>query len=346
MYLIPKSEVTIGGVKFYGENSGINQIEIDRSVLSLSNSAKITIPRNYVKREGKGILDCIHTGDRVTIRIGYGEELREEFKGFVSKIGDGTPIVIEVDDDWYPFKKSDPIEKSWKTTTLREVLQYLFKGFAIDIMGDKTNVNLCGGFIIARATAFEAIKGLKESYGFTTGIDFDNKKITCFYPFDFDGFDTHTYVFGTRDEKALQALYNRGVTPNVAKNNLKFERKEDLKLQVTAIAKQKTGKDLKVTIGSQDKNATKRTLTFGCEINNEKDLKAAAEQELAKRSFDGYSGNITGFGVPPVTSGDSLRIVDPDNSEREATYLVEAVKTTYKLSEGIRRVCTLSYKIN
>jgi hypothetical protein len=346
MYLIPKSEITIGSARFYGENSGIKEVEISMSVVSLANTAVITIPRNFVKKDGRGVLDVIHVGDRVNIRLGYGDNINDEFKGYVSKIGDGTPIRIEVDDEWYPFKKSEPLNKSWATTQLTEVLRFCFPGYGIEFAGNKTaEIKLSGGFIIDNTTPYQAIKGLKESYGFATKIDEQEKKITCFYPYDFSGYNTHTYVFGTRDEQALQGLQNRKLSPNVAKNDLKFERKEDVKLQVTAKAKQRDGKELSVTVGSKEDGATKRTLTFGSEINNATDLKARAEEELARRSFDGYTGKITGFGAPQVMPGDNLTIIDTDNPEREATYLVEAVAIKYVIGTGFRRECTLSYKV-
>ena len=341
MYFIPKSQIKIGDVKLYGENAGINAVEINISLKDISDSAKITLPRNLLKKEGKGILEYIKVGDRVRISLGYDDNINEEFKGFVSKIGDGTPLAVEVDDDWYQFKKSEPINKSWAKTTLEEVLKFCFPGYTIEC----PKVNLTGGFIMQNATVFEAVKGLKDSYGFFAKIDCDTKKVNCFFPFDFTGWKTHSYVFGTRNDETLAKLRQRNLTPNVVKNDLKFERKEDLKLQITAIAKQKTGKDLKVTVGSTDNGATKRTLNYGHEITTEKALKEKAEQDLSKMSYDGYSGKVTGFGVPVVRSGDAVKIVDPENLEREGTYLVEAVKITYSLSGGLRRECTLSYKI-
>ena len=56
MYVVPKSEIKIGDVMFYGDNSGVSAVEIDSSVRNLGGTAKITIPRNFTKREGQGIL--------------------------------------------------------------------------------------------------------------------------------------------------------------------------------------------------------------------------------------------------------------------------------------------------
>lgn len=339
MYVVPKSEIKIGDVMFYGDNSGVSAVEIDSSVRNLGGTAKITIPRNFTKREGKGILDCIKVGDPVSIRLGYNDTMNQEFTGFVSHIGDNTPLVIECDDEWYTWKKAAHLSKSWKETTLAEVLRFAFAGCTVEC----PDVNLSGGFIIKNATPYEVVKGLKESYGFYTRLK--NGKVRCFFPYEFSGYETHTYVFGTRDADTLQSLQNRNLSPNIADNKLTFTRKEDVKLNITAIAKQRNGKDLKVQIGSTDADAQKRTLTYGNEIISEADLKKKAEQDMQRFSYDGFRGDITGFGVPQTKAGDSLKIVDGENPEREGTYLIESVKITYSISGGFRRKNTLSFKV-
>lgn len=59
MYLIPKSEIEIGKVKLYGENSGINSVEINTSVKDLSQSGNIVVPLNFKDKTIKKITDVI-----------------------------------------------------------------------------------------------------------------------------------------------------------------------------------------------------------------------------------------------------------------------------------------------
>ena len=86
MYLIPKSEIEIGSIRLYGENSGINSVEINTSVKDLSQSGKVVVPLNFKQRDGKKITDLIKIGNSVVIRLGYGENVEEEFRGYVSKV--------------------------------------------------------------------------------------------------------------------------------------------------------------------------------------------------------------------------------------------------------------------
>ena len=341
MYVIPKSEVIIGDIKLYGVDSGINSVKINTSVNSLSGTAKLTIARNFAKRDDKGILDYIQVGQKCTIKLGYNDKLNVDFIGYVTKIGDGTPLVIDLEDAAYIFKKADKVTKNWQSTTLKEVLRFLFVDYEIDAF----DMSFDKGFPINNETPYEVINRLKETYNFSTRIDAENKKISCFWAYKFGGFKTHTYVFGTRNNEYISAIHSLGLAMNVAKNDLKFQRKEDVKLAITAIARQSNGKNIKIEIGSNDSDASKRTLNFGSEITTEAQLKQRATEELERLTYDGYTGSVTGFGLPFTAAGDCLKLVDYEQKEREGKYLIEAVEINYGVSTGLRRVNTLSYKM-
>ena len=89
-------------------------------------------------------------------------------------------------------------------------------------------------------------------------------------------------------------------------------------MHITVISKQKKGKDVKIEVGSKDKDANKITLTL-YNVSNESEMRKQAEAELKRRAYNGYTGTITGFGAPRTQAGDSLKIIDPDNPEREGT---------------------------
>ena len=341
MFVVPKSEITIGSVRFYGDQTGVNAVSIKESVDSLGNTATVTIPRNFKGKEGKGILDYIHTGDKVTIRLGYGDKIYTEFEGYLAHIGDGTPIVLEVEDEWYLFRKTR-YNKNFQSTSVKEVLQFVFPGYTID---DNVNSPIPEGYIIRDASAYDVVKNLREQRGFFTRVDVANKTVSCFYPFNYKGVETHTYVFGTRNCTLLDELRTKELAPNIIKNTLKFVRKEDIKLHITAKGQDRTGKQITVELGDKSEDATKRTMNFGTECQTQQALRERAQAALDKQCFDGYEGKITGFGVPRVHAGDAVKLVDPENSEREGEYLVKAVTINYGVSVGFRREVELSYKI-
>lgn len=337
MFYTANAEIKIGGVTI----SGVTDVEFSQSVDTIGGQAKITLPRNMCRKDGKKLLDTVRTGDRVTIKLGYNGKLNAEFTGYLAHIGDGTPLVLECDDDWYTFKKAAHITKSYTSVTLKNLLKDLFKGYEVECV----DFTFSGGYIIKDVTPFTVVKKIKEEVGFCAKLDSENKKITCFWAFDFKGFQKHTYVFGTRNGTLINELRDRKLIPNIAANGLKFVKKEDRKLQITGKAKQKKGKTITVTVGSKDDDAEKRTMNFGSDVTSESELKKRIETELNNKSFDGYEGTVTGFGFPQTKAGDILKIVDTENPEREGEYLIKSVKVKFNGS-GFRRENELSYKID
>lgn len=336
MYLNASSRITIGSIVL----TSTNNVEIEESVRDLDGKCVIVIPRNLVKKEGKGVTDFIKRKDKVKVELGYNGELFTEFEGFVDVVGSEIPLRIECDNLWFPHKQNNLL-MSFKNATLKEILQYAFSEYTIEC----PDVNV-GKFLIQNMSSYGVIKGLKDTVGFYARLDESNKKITGFYPFSPSKYITHTYVFGTHDEAIISGLSARRLSPNVKKNGLKFLHKDELKIELTAKALQRDGKTLKLTLGSTESDAEKRTRNYGYEITTEKQLREAAERDLSKWSYDGYQGTITGFGFPRTHAGDTVTIIDPDNKEREGNYLIDKVKIGYSAdSAQYERVNTLSYKI-
>lgn len=342
MLVVPKSEITLGNVRFYGGNTGVNSVTIKQSVENLGATATVVIPRNFKRNDGKGILDCIKVGDAATIRLGYNDNIETEFTGYITNISDTTPITIELEDEWWQMKKKR-LTKSWKTARLDEVLQFMFSDYRID---KRVDCDLTTGYVIDNKTAYEEAKKLRDSYGFTIHLDTVKKTVLAYYPYSFDGFDTHTYVFGTKDCTLIDELRQKQLAPNIVKNELKFTRKDDMHLSITCQYTDRAGKAQKFNVGETDNpDAQQRTLNLGANMTEE-EAKRLAQSEIDRISFDGYEGKITGFGLPRTKAGDAVKLIDPNNPEREGTYLIKAVTVTYGVGKGFRRENELSYKIS
>lgn len=336
MYLNALSKITIGNIVL----QSTNLVEIEENVRDLDGKCTIVLPRNLVAKDGKGVTDYIKRKDKVKVELGYNGYLHTEFEGYVDVIGGETPLRIECDNMWFPHKQNNLL-KSFKDASLKEVLEFAFPGYTIDCPDTQL-----GKFLIQNTSSYGVLKGLKDTVGFYAKLDEEKKKITGFYPFSVTEYTTHTYVFGTHNKDKINELKIQGLSCNVKKNNLKFIRKDALKIALTAKALQRDGKTLKVVVGSTESDAEKRTRNYGYEIKTEAELKAVAEKDLKKWSYDGYQGNLIGFGVPRTHAGDTIKIVDPDNEEREGKYLIDKVKITYSADNAqYERINTLSYKI-
>ncbi|TCN63679.1 hypothetical protein [Acetobacteroides hydrogenigenes] len=317
MYLEPCAKIEAGALTFINFRS----IVIEESVKELGGKATVTLPRNYAKLNGKSVLELIKTGDPVTIWLGYDGKLEKEFTGYIREIESEAPLVLYIDDDLYPLKRTN-FKKAWKSVTLKELLQFIAPGYEVNCPG----VNL-GAFQIANVSAFRVLMDIQNTYGLYTIVR--GKTLTCQFPYDIKGTgQMHTYTF---------------YTPTVKKSNLKYKRAEDNKVRVRVTSKQRNGKTLKVEVGAKEGEGS--VYETSLPTMSESELKTFAENWYKKLCFDGYQGSITGFGTPRTKAGDTLKIVDKEEPDREGNYLIESVTITYDLTVGFERENKLSFKV-
>jgi len=316
LYYEPCSRITVGNATF----EHVNKVAITESVKELGDKAIVTLPRNYKKLEGKSILDIIAVGDKVTIELGTDGNYHTEFTGYLAEITSDAPMVLTIDDNFYPLKRNSFV-KAWEKVSLKELLNYVAAGLTIHA----PEINL-GAFQINNVSTYRVLRALQEQYGFYSYIR--NGELFCQFAYDVRGIGNKlTYKIGN----------------NVKKNDLKFHREGDVKIKIKAIANQRTGKKLVYETGSTDPDASLRTLNFGDVTLSQ--LKELAEKTYSKLSFDGYTGSITGFAYPRTHAADTLQIIDEQEPERDGNYLIESVVINYSLTGGFERINTLSFKV-
>jgi hypothetical protein len=322
MYYEPNARITVGNVVF----NNVSRVEITESVKELGDKATIVLPRNYKKLAGKGVLEYIKASDPVKIELGYDGQYFEEFSGFLGEIESSAPLVLHVDDAFYPLKRNN-YTKAWEKISLRELLEYVAPGYTIAC----PDVNL-GTFQINNASSYRVLRELQQQYGFYSYIK--GNTLSCQFAYDVRGTgEVFTYALNSSNMLRM----------NVKKNDLKYHRAEDVKVRIRAISNLRNGKKLKYEVGSEANEASLRTLNFGPLTMDE--LKEVANQWYNKLSFDGYSGTITGFAYPRTHAGDTLNIIDDDEPEREGRYLVEKTIIRYDLTNGYERENTLSFRV-
>lgn len=322
------AHVTLGNVQL----SNVNKFEISENILEMSNTAKITIPYNYAKLNEKPILERFKVGDKVLIQAGYDGDLKTEFVGYIKEIETDRPLIIHCEDETYPLRQTNYV-KSYQSTTLKQVLTDVIPSKLMKI--ECPDMKL-GKFQIDNASAFAVLQTLMSDYGLYSRLQNGVLKVGLVYDFG-EKTKEHTYYL---NELPTVAVY-RG---NVKKNELKFKRKEDFKVRYKATATNPNGKKTTVIVGNKDGDASERTLNFAGPLT-EKELKEIAKSVMAKTVYDGYTGNITGFGMPRTHAGDSLVIQNYEQPECFGKYLIEKVEITYDESSGFSRKNTLSYKI-
>lgn len=320
--------VTIGNVAF----DAVNAVKIEKSIKQLTDTAKITIPREYnsVVIDGKAdsiarknITDYIKVGDAVSISLGYDGNNEEEFNGVVSSIGADIPLEIECEDLMWHLKRTS-FTKVWKSLNLVDLLKYIAPGYKHDVID---NIHL-GKFTISNVSAYKVLEELRTNYGLHSF--FKNGVLTVGFMIDVKPITVHQ-VNINRNVRAMEA------------SDLKYVRAKDLKILLRGISLQKKGKRLTYDYG--DKNGAVRTLHF---VNKTlDDLKNLTEKTYKSLSFDGYKGKLPTWGIPRTKPGDGMYIKDPNyqNSDREGKYLIESVTIDFNGSDGFKRENELGMKI-
>lgn len=330
LYLNMTAKVTLGKVLL----NNISQFEINESILEMSNTAKITISKAYNKLDQKGILEYFKVGDPVTIDAGYYRDdildLKREFTGYIREIDSDIPLVITCEDETYPLRQNRHV-KSYQAATLKQVLKEIIPK---PMVFECPDVNL-GRFHIDNESSFEVLTRIKNDYGMYSRLQEGVLSVNL------------RDIISAKDIKYVHTYVINPVTSAgnlIKKNELKFKSKADFRLHVSVTSMLTNGKKKTVVVGDKETGSSVIRFTYPGKYT-EKQLKDFATSIYNKRCYDGYSGSITGFGVPRTHAGDALAIDNKANPERIGKYLIEKVDITYDESSGFSRKNTLSYKI-
>ena len=330
LYLNMTAKASLGKVSL----KNISQFEISESIMEMSNTAKLTIPKTYSKLDQKTILEYFAVGDQVKIEAGYYRDdftdVALEFTGFIREIESDIPLVIHCDDETYHLRQNNNA-KAYKDVTLKQLLTDIIpKPLTFECPDLKL-----GRFQTDNESSFQVLQRIKNDYGLYSRLQNGHLKVNLRdIVTGGDIKDVHTYV--------LNPVNTAGNL--VKKNELKFKRKEDYKLHVKVSSVTTAGKKLTVEVGNKDKGSSLLQFTYPGN-HTEAELRKIATSMYNNRCYDGYTGTITGFGLPRTHAGDALVIEDKAEPDRSGKYLIEKVVITYDESSGFSRKNTLSYKI-
>lgn len=323
MYVLT-AQIEIAGKKF----TRVNLVEIESSAKVLEDTARIRIPATArLERESEFVTEvetakAFQAGDPVVIRLGYNGNLREEFRGYVTRVKPGQPLEIEcVDATWTLRRKN--LQASFKATTLKALLQYIVEGTGISLKGEIPGINFTH-FYLKNVTAASALQKIKADYGLTMYLKNFNELHVGLASYT----DNFTVVYGLGE--------------NVIEHDLEWVDETDTRLKVRAIHVRKNNTKVQKEVGDADGEL--RTLYF-YDLDNESQLGTLALQEVKKYKYTGYKGGFTAFLLPNVQVGNVARLRDPQFAERAGDYLVDKVVTSFG-TDGARREIELGIKVN
>jgi phage protein D len=305
LMLILFCEIIIGPYKF---NRHVHEVKVESSWQNLADTATIKLASLQGLTEKN-----VKPGMEVSIRMGYvGVSDTLEFEGFVKRVHPKVPVEIECEDSLYLLRKIN-LSKSFKDTTLKEVVNFIIKDTAISLHGQLPDVQL-DKFRLPNINGAEALQKLKEEYGFVAY--FRGKAL---------------YVGLAYTDKPGEVKYD--TTRNVAEMKLERRYAEDTRIKVLVKSIQKDNSVIEVEEGDAD--GEQRTI-MRYNIKDKATLKQIAKDELKLFKRDGYEGSFTGWLVPFAAHGMTAHLDDPDYPERGGSYLINKVTTTFGTSGGRR----------
>lgn len=311
------SYIEIGNYIF--RTGKVNAISIKRSRKTIGNTATIRVPNFQKKLDG-----LIKVGDPILIKIGYDGDLKEEFAGYVTGITPSSPLEIVCEDELWKLRQ-ETVAKTWKSTTLDELLEFLLPGVEIE-----TQPIILEPYRIDNVNKAEALAKLKTEFGID--VYFRSGKWYV------------SFAYNERGETDnLEAASTPHVKYHFQKNawmdELQYKKKEDIKLRVRGISILPNNQRIEVQLGDSDGDT--RTLHFY--NKTEKEVRYLAENLLKQMKYDGYRGKFKAKGLPFIDHSWIVELQDDFYKNRAGNYFVDEVTTTYD-ENGINRFIELGKK--
>lgn len=314
-------DIKIGSTSF----QSVHAVQIKRSIYDLGATAIVKVPVTAVlKQAGEApthieTAQVIKVGDKVEIRLGYDNQLNTEFTGYVKRLNYKVPLEIECEDEYYKTRAVNCVF-SKKETTLKSCLNTILPGIKLGSCVDLTLKN----FIVNNKPGSWVLGLLKKEYGLSVFFDI-NGNLYASKAHDIQG-DTVKY----------RLRYNV-----IKDDDLKFQLAQDVKLKVKAICYYKDGTKIEGEIGEE--GGETKTLYY-YDVKNAAELKALAQQELKRYSYDGYRGKIETFLFPFALPGMVAELDDPVYQERSGNYYIESTEVSFGTG-GARRNVEIGIKV-
>jgi len=318
-------EIEIGAYKL----KGVESVKIETSQDLLSDFCQITIP-GMIRGIPYKVEDKIKRGDQVTVKLGYDNGLKTEFKGYLKAIYPENHMKLECEDSVYLFRRK-VASKVLTNVSVKKILEYVLSQVNPQIATPFTLVTSLSAdsfkwekFTIHNATGFEVLDKLRQESGLM--IYARDSTLQVHLAFTENAGVNVTYDF----EKNIEDT-----------NELKYVKAQDIKTKVVVVGRTKKGAKLEGEAGESGGDV--RTIQRPT-ISDKSTLENIAKEELKKLSYDGYKGEIISWLTPYCTTGYAAKVIDKDYPERAGKYYVMGTKIEFSQNGGIRTV-SLGFKL-
>lgn len=325
--LVLNSNVLIGNILF--DNMLVN-CEVKSSRQDFTETATITVPNN-LRRKNRRITDYIKINDPVTVNLGYYPDTNLIFTGYVSKITPDSPAVIHCENEAFKWKQKSVGPFSGRKLTLQSLLTGV--GYT-GLLSIGTDAEI-GDWVVAKnKTVLNVLEEIKNNFGFNC---YWRKDKTLYIAEDFKTtrtskkFDFQKNIISTDLEQIVNAGDISPVSHGVS------IQKDNKKIELYAYYL-----DNEIVLTDERPAGTLNTLNVP--YLSEKALGDLIKRRLPNLRNDGMGGSFLVFGAPMVEHGDAAQLIDNKFKERNGSWRIEAVETSFGTG-GFRQKIYLDSKI-
>jgi hypothetical protein len=334
------SDITIGNFRF----SGVHDIQIQSSIYSIVSTAIIKIPSiSKITVKDKANPDLVITGnqfkegDPVTIKLGYNNELKTEFTGFVKSRNLNMPLEIECEGYSWLLRRNN-ISGFWNTIALKKLLEEavsgLNAGYKINVRCD-IDITL-NNLTINKISGFDLIEDIAKYTDNALAIFFiQPDTLWCGNRFTPLANGTDVFNLGTFD-------YRLGY--NAMDENQLTQRNPGTDL-VQVIYSKRLPDGSKVSENSDVYNHSSyiRSKVLN-HMSDSGQLKQLANERAYQMNYLGYEGTITAFLQPFASPGCLANIADARYPGINGRYVIESTQVNYGIN-GARRIIEIGPKV-
>ena len=306
------SEIIIEGDKTWKFNA-VADCKIVEDVSTLTDTCEIQLPKKIkwqeaVSKNGKR---PIKRGDKITIRLGYDDDLETRFTGFIRSVDAKVPITIKCEDGMFILKSHKVKPRAFKNASLHEIVSYLLEGTNIKFQLMDKNIKV-GNWRLTKTHASEELQELKEKMMLSSYFRTINKESVLYiglaYPLD--------------NRKKVKFIHGK----NIIDEDFEYRDKEDIRVRCEA--QSFNGKKKKVTYEYGDKDGD--LIKIRMDGLTEAELKKYAIQAVERYKQSGFKGSFETFGQPEVSKCDMVEIHASDGNS--GVYLVKKIEIDFGMN--------------
>lgn len=319
------SHIIIEGDKKW-DLTALNECTIIEDTGTLTDTCELVLPKNITWQEStrKDGKPPVKRGDKITVQLGYDDELKVRFSGFVRSVDAKTPVTIKCEDGMFILKSQKAEPKAFKNASLKEVITHLLKGTNIEFKLVDDNIKV-GNWRITKANVSEELQELKEKMMLSSYFRMIEGKSILYiglaYPLD----------------NRKKAVFKHG--KNIINENFEYRDKEDIRVRVEAQSFDAKHKKITYEYGDKDGELIKIRI----DGLSKEELKKYAMQALERYKRSGFKGSFETFGIPEVSKCDMLEIHASDGNS--GTYLVKKNEIKFGQS-GYRQTIELGNAVS